>query len=118
MDVSPAGLVGGAALAAQHGVAERIRWIRADLDDGIPASDAGYDLVVCQRFRDPALYPGLAGALRPGGLLVLTVLSEVGDTGGRFRATPGELLPAFAGLDVVDHHEGDGEATLLALRPT
>lgn len=120
LDVSAAGLDGGAELAGRNGVGDRIRWIRADLDDGLPAGprDTGYDLVVCQRFRDPALYPALAAALAPGGLLVLTVLSEVGDEGGRFRAGPGELLAAFGGLDVVDHVERDGEASLLARRAT
>ncbi|RZT86160.1 methyltransferase family protein [Pseudonocardia sediminis] len=147
VDVSTAGLEGGAELAGRHGVADRVRWIRADLDDGLPTEplvadvpDAtrrphaggvpgtedgrpgtedggpGYDLVVCQRFREPSLYPVLAAALRPGGLLVVTVLSEVGDSGGRFRAGPGELLAAFGGLDVVDHLERDGEASLLARR--
>jgi hypothetical protein len=43
------------------------------------------------------------------------VLSSVGDRGGRFRAAPGELLAAFGGaLEVIDHVEGDGEASLFA----
>ncbi|MDN5920605.1 MAG: methyltransferase domain-containing protein [Pseudonocardia sp.] len=119
VDVSATGLAGGAELAERHGVGERIRWVRADLDGGLPAGrdpDGGYDVVVCQRFREPALYPPLAAALRPGGLLAVTVLSEVGDEGGRFRAAPGELLAAFGDLDVLDHVEGDGEASLLARR--
>lgn len=131
VDVSVTGLAGAAQLAVRHGVADRVRWVRADLDGGLPdasvpmlaaplpsAERPGYDLVVCQRFRDPALYPSLAAALRPGGLLVVTVLSEVGDRGGRFRAAPGELRSAFAGLDVVAHVEADGEASLLARRRT
>ncbi len=116
LDVSEAGLRGGAELARRHGVADRVRWVRTDLDDGLPGRPAGYDVVVCQRFRDPALYPALAASLRPGGLLVVTVLSEVGDRGGRFRAPPGELLGAFGDLEVLDHVEGDGEASLLARR--
>lgn len=112
VDVSPVALDAGSALAAANEV--EVRWHLADLDDGLPAGS--WDVIVCQRFRDPALYPALAAALSPGGLLVLTVLSEVGDEGGRFRAVPGELLTAFAGLDVLHHEEGDGEATLLARR--
>jgi hypothetical protein len=46
---------------------------------------------------------------------VVTVLSEVGDEPGRFRAGPGELLAAFGGLDVLAHTERDGEASLVAL---
>lgn len=110
VDVSPVALSAGAALADAHGVT--VRWVESDLDDGLPAGR--YDVVVCQRFRDPTLYPALAAALSRGGLLVVTVLSEVGDEGGRFRAAPGELRSAFGGLDVLHREERDGEATLLA----
>ena len=37
----------------------------------------------------PRLYPRLADGSRPGGLLVVTVLSEVGEEPGRWRAAPG-----------------------------
>lgn len=125
VDVSPV------ALAAGRAQAPDVHWIAADLDDGLPLADlrarhagvdtppaAGpYDVVVCQRFRDPALYPALAGALAPGGLLVVSVLSEVGDAGGPFRAAPGELLAAFGDLDVIDHDEALGRATLVARAP-
>jgi 2-polyprenyl-3-methyl-5-hydroxy-6-metoxy-1,4-benzoquinol methylase len=115
VDVSEVALAGGAALAERHGVGDRLRWWAHDLDAGLPAGCAGpYDAVVCQRFRDPALYPVLAGLLAPGGLLVLTVLSEVDDAPGAFRARPGELADAFGGLSVLDHRERDGEASLLA----
>jgi SAM-dependent methyltransferase len=109
VDVSPVGLAAGAALAPG------VRWIAHDLTAGLPPSCPGpYDVVVCQRYRDPALYPALAAALAPGGLLVLTVLSEVGDSGGPFRAAPGELPAAFPGLEHLAHDEGDGQASLVA----
>lgn len=119
VDAAPAGLALGARLAADAGVT--VRWVSADLERGLPL-DGPYDVVVCQRYRDPSLYPALAGVLAPGGLLVVTVLSTVGDAGGRFRAAPGELRTAFAdpavarGLDVVVDEEGSGEATLVARR--
>lgn len=53
-------------------------------------------MVVCQRFRDAALYRPLAAALAPGGLLLVGVLCAVGDTAGPSRAAPAavaELLP-------------------------
>lgn len=110
VDVSAAGL---GALAGVDGV----RTVRADLDLGLPPECAGpYDVVVCQRFRDPALYPAFVGRLAPGGLLVVTVLSEVDDEPGPFRAPAGELEAAFRGLDVLHHHEGGGEAHLVAVR--
>lgn len=117
VDVSPAALAAGAELVTREQPPGRVRWVEADLDAGFPAEDDRYDLVVCQRFRDPALYPAMAAALAPGGLLVVTVLSEVGDTGGAFRAAPGELTAAFAGLEVLAHREGDGEAHLVARAP-
>ncbi|MEJ2887427.1 class I SAM-dependent methyltransferase [Actinomycetospora aeridis] len=109
VDVSPVGLAAGRELAPD------VRWIEADLDDGLPVRGP-YDVVVCQRFRDPALYPALVELLVPGGLLVISVLSGSGDTGGPFRAPPGELLAAFGHLDVRHHEEGHGEESLLAVR--
>jgi SAM-dependent methyltransferase len=114
-----AGEVGaGEAGAGEAGAGEvgGVRFLVADLDAGLPVRGP-YELVVCQRFRDPALYPALVEALAPGGLLVITVLSSVDEEPGRFRAEPGELLAAFGALEVLAHEEGNGEATLLARRP-
>jgi SAM-dependent methyltransferase len=110
VDVSPVALAAGAALAPG------VTWIPHDLTTGLPVAGP-YEVVVCQRYRDPVLYPALAAALAPGGLLVLTVLSSVGDSGGPFRAAPGELAAAFPGLERLWHVEGEGEATLVARRP-
>jgi SAM-dependent methyltransferase len=118
VDVSPVGLDATGELAARHGVPERVRRHRHDLDAGLPAAvGSGFAVVVCQRFRAPALYPRLAAALAPGGLLAVSVLSGVGGADGPFRAAPGELLAAFADLHVLHHREGDGEAALLARAP-
>jgi SAM-dependent methyltransferase len=118
VDVSGVGLAAGAALAARSGVGDRVRWWQHDLDAGLPPGCAGpYDVVVCQRFRDPRLYPVLSRRLAVGGLLAVTVLSEVGDAGGPWRAAPGELAAAFAGCVVLAQWEGNGEASLLARRP-
>lgn len=115
VDVSAVGLATGAALASRFGVGDRLRWWAHDLDSGLPVGCTGpYEVVVCQRFRDPALYALLAELLADGGLLVLTVLSEVGGEPGPFRARPGELLTAFGGLEVIAHEEGAGEASLVA----
>jgi 2-polyprenyl-3-methyl-5-hydroxy-6-metoxy-1,4-benzoquinol methylase len=113
VDVSPIALAAGEALAARAGVGERVRWWLHDLDDGLPAVGP-YEVVVCQRFRDPARYPALVGRLAPGGLLVVTVLSEVDEGPGPFRASAGELRGAFGSLQVLRHTERDGEASLVA----
>jgi SAM-dependent methyltransferase len=118
VDVAAAGLAAGARLATRHGVGDRVRWIAHDLDDGLPDGCTGpYDVVVCQLFRDPDRYGALTAALAPGGLLAVSVLSEVGAAPGPFRARPGELRAAFAGLDLLLDREGDGEAALLARAP-
>jgi hypothetical protein len=44
----------------------------------------------------------------------VTVLSEVGEGPGPFRASAGELLAAFGALDVLHHVERDGEASIVA----
>jgi SAM-dependent methyltransferase len=118
VDVSPVALRGGAELADRCGVADRIRWHAHDLDAGLPpAIGVGFAVVVCQRFRDPRLNPALAGALAPGGLLVLTVLSRSGGEDGPYRAEPGELPAAFGGLEVLAHRDADGAAALVARAP-
>lgn len=117
IDVSGEGLRAGKALAATSGVVDRVRWWSWDLSDGLPPECAGaYDLVVCQRFRDPALYPVLVDRCAPGALLLVAVLSEVGDAPGPWRAAAGELPAAFSALDVIVQGERDGEASLLARR--
>ena len=117
VDVSPVGLAAGARLAAPPGspvgsAGSPTTWT--------PACRAGcrgpYDVVVCQLFRDPPRYADLVAALAPGGLLAITVLSEVDAEPGPFRAPPGELRTAFSGLETLLDRERDGEATLLARR--
>ena len=119
LDASPVAIASLRAAAAERGLTVDARVV--DLDDGLPGDVShGCALVVCQRFRDPRLYGALASALAPGGVLVVTVLSQVGAASpGPFHAPPGDLLAGFAaaGLDVLRHHEGAGEATLVARRP-
>ncbi|WP_166905394.1 bifunctional 2-polyprenyl-6-hydroxyphenol methylase/3-demethylubiquinol 3-O-methyltransferase UbiG [Mycobacterium sp. DL440] len=116
IDVSAVAISRARHSATHHGVAARCRFEVADLDEGLPAGPA-VDVVVCHRFRDPQLYPALAARLRPSGLLAVCVLSEVGARPGRFRAVPGELEAAFAGLEALAAYEGDGEAWLVARAP-
>lgn len=107
--------------AVRLGLRDHLETRVVDLDAGLPTDLAGRcALVICQRFRDPALYEQLVYMLQPGGVLVVTVLSCVGLDGepGPFHAPPGELVDAFRRLDVVieRHVELDGEATLVARR--
>jgi SAM-dependent methyltransferase len=120
LDVSPVAVELTGIAAHTHGCAERIDARVHDLDAGLPPDAAGASIVVCQRFRDPALYPLIAAALRPGGVAMVTVLSAVGLDGvpGEFHAPPGELERAFTadGFDVLAGAEADGLASIVVRR--
>lgn len=120
VDVSGVAVDKARELAERLDVADRARFVVHDLEAGLPpVADGPFQLVVCQRYRQRDLYPALASRLAPGGVLAVTVLSAVGHRGrpGPFHAPEGELLAAFARLELVHHAEGAGEATLVARRP-
>lgn len=116
-DVSPVAIEQARALAACSGVGDRCRFDVVDLDHGLPSGPLA-DVVYCARFRDRRLDAPMIERLAPGGLLAVIALSQEGSTAGRFRAAPGELRTAFAGLEVIADGEGQGLAWLLARRPT
>ncbi len=111
-------LLESAASTAELG--ERIDARVVDLDDGLPADLHDLDLVVCQRFRDTALYRPVIDRLRPGGLAIVTVLSTGGVRDpGPFHAPEGELLQAFGSdrrCEIVHEREREGLAHLVARR--
>ncbi len=113
VDVSPVAVAHARELAERNDVGCRCRFDVVDLDNGLPPGPS-VEVIFCHRFRDPGLYPAIAGRLASGGLLAISVLSEVGARPGPFRAAPGELAAAFAGLDAVAAGEGGGQAWLLA----
>lgn len=113
LDVSAVAIERARELAHRHAVGDRCRFSVADLDDGLPPG-APVDVVLCHRFRDPRLYPAIVDRLVPGGLLAISVLSEVGAQPGFFRAAAGELGDAFADLWAIAAGEGDGQQWLLA----
>ena len=121
LDTSDVAITALNSAAMSAGVRDRIDSRVVDLDEGFPTElTSSFALVICQRFRDPALYEQLVYALAPDGVLVITVLSQVGASGepGPFHAPPGDLVCAFRefDVDVVRSVELDGEATLVARR--
>lgn len=114
-DISSVAIGQARDLAERCQVHDRCRFSVVDLDDGLPPGEP-MNLIVCHRFRAPHLYSAMVERLAPGGLLAISVLSEVGAGPGTYRAPPGELSLAFAGLDLIDEGEGDGIAWLLARR--
>lgn len=115
VDVSAAAVSAARDLAVQCDVADRCRFEVADLDGGLPA-DPPADVIVCHRFWAPELTGAIIGRLAAGGLLAISVLSEVGAAPGRYRAAAGELDAAFDGLDPIAAGEGEGIAWLVARR--
>jgi SAM-dependent methyltransferase len=120
LDVSDVAIdhLGAAATAA--GLSGRIDARTVDLDQGLPADLDHLDLVVCQRFRDPALSRPIVDRLRAGGLAVITVLSSVGaDDPGPFHASAGELAAAFGAderCEILHQFEGAGVAHVVVRR--
>ncbi len=114
VDVSPVAVELATALADEHGVAHRLRFVSCDLDDGLPPGPP-VDLITCHLFSAPGLDEQIVGRLADGGMLAITVLSEVGAEPGAYRAGPGELLERFGALHILHHHEGDGTASLLGV---
>lgn len=115
LDVSPVAISHARELAQRAAVGNRCRFDVVDFDDGLPAG-APVDVILCCKFRDPRLDRAIIERLAPGGLLAIAALSEVGASAGPFRAAPGELPAAFAGLELLGADEGDGQAWLLARR--
>lgn len=112
VDVSAVAIEQARDLAQRCGVADRTRFDVVDLDDGLPAGPPA-DVIVCAQFSDRRLDAPIRSRLAAGGLLAVSVLSEVGATPGRYRAAPGELTAAFGDLEVLTAGEADGRAWLL-----
>ncbi|MDX5333253.1 MAG: class I SAM-dependent methyltransferase [Gammaproteobacteria bacterium] len=97
-----------------------------------PPPAGTFDVIVVAHFLERALFPALAAALRPGGLLFYQTwtreaVSGRGPANPAYRLESGELLRAFAGLRVLAYREegrvGDAasglrdQAWLVAMRP-
>jgi 2-polyprenyl-3-methyl-5-hydroxy-6-metoxy-1,4-benzoquinol methylase len=115
VDASPVAIDQARELADRCEVLQRCRFSVVDLDDGLPVGEP-MDAIVCHRFRAPQVYPAIVALLAPGGLLAISVLSEVGADPGLYRAPPGELIAAFAELELIAAGEGDGIAWVVARR--
>lgn len=118
LDVSPVAIAAITSCAEADAIDARC----VDLDDGLPSDLGEFELVVCQRFRSPPVIDALPRHVTHGGVLVVTVLSEVGaSTPGPFHAPPGELErllgAACPGWERLHATEGDGEASMVLRRP-
>jgi tellurite methyltransferase len=106
----------------------RITTVECDLERGVPAlAPARYALIVCFRFLHRPLFPAIAAALAPGGVLIYETYRTGQERFGRpthtrFLLEPGELDRAFPALELLHHAELDPEpgpvtSRLVARRP-
>jgi 2-polyprenyl-3-methyl-5-hydroxy-6-metoxy-1,4-benzoquinol methylase len=125
LDVSRVAIDRVRAAADAAGLTDHVDARVVDLDDGIPEGTPNADVIVCQRFRHPQLYPAIIEHLAPGGIAIVTVLSEVGlsevalsQPPGPFRAATGELVTAFDSdeIEILYASEAAGSATIMARR--
>lgn len=122
LDISAEALSRGEAAAVAEGL--EISWIEHDLDNGLPRRLTDYDLIAVMRYLDLSLVKAATEHLRPGGYLICeahlaTDEPVIGPRDPDFRARPGELRAAVAGLEIVEYWEGrtqdpDGRAVALA----
>ena len=89
------------------------RFIRADLEDGSPWPLPGerFEAVVVTNYLHRSLFPKILESLRPGGVLIYETFMLGNERFGRpsnpeFLLRSGELLQAFAGLQVQGFEEG------------
>jgi 2-polyprenyl-3-methyl-5-hydroxy-6-metoxy-1,4-benzoquinol methylase len=120
LDVSRVAIERVRAAAETAGCTDHVDARVVDLDDGIPEGTPIADVIVCQRFRHPQLYPSIIEHLAPGGVAIVTVLSAVGlaQPAGPFHAPAGELVAGFdgAGLEILYASEAAGAATVMVRR--
>jgi len=108
VDISKAGLQNLAERARRAGFRNDIHLIQADLTEWRPEK-AVYDLVFVTRYLDRDAFPNLIEAVRSGGLLLYrtfhTDLLRLRDYESTFLLQPGELLQAFAHLQILAYEE-------------
>ena len=108
VDVSPVAVGFAHELAERCGVSDRCGFGVFDLDVGLPDGPPA-DVIVCHLFRDPRLDKAIIERLAPGGLLAMSVLSEVDHGPGPFRMARGELRAAFTSLTTIAEGDAPGE---------
>jgi SAM-dependent methyltransferase len=102
-----------------------IRLVQADLEEAqLPA--AAFSLILCVQYLQRSLFPLIARALKPAGMLLFETFTsaQLNYSGGprnpAYLLDPGELRMAFSELHLLFYRElnaGQGIASLVAQRP-
>ena len=111
----------GAIKSHAHG----IQIVQANLEE-VQLADASFSLVLCFQYLHRSLFPQIACALKPGGLLLFETFTraqlnyEGGPRNPAYLLEPGELRTAFPELNLQFYRElnaGQGIASLVAQKP-
>ena len=75
-----------------------------------PPAEKSFDVIVVSYYLERTLFPALARALKPGGLIYYQTFiqlpnPESGPKNPAYRLAPGELLQTFANFDVLAYYE-------------
>ena len=90
--------------------------LQADLDTD-PLPQPPFAAIVVVSYLQRSLFDALAAALAPDGLLVYETFTRAHPrVKPAYALAPGELLEAFGALEVLDQHETDGRAGIVARR--
>jgi len=108
MDISKTGLAEARQQAEQRKL--RITFEQRDLTDGLLPATA-FDLILVFFYLERSLFPQIAAALKPGGILLYKTYTREqlrlggGPTHPMHLLESNELLRAFAGLRILHYHE-------------
>ena len=111
VDLLPDALAMAEQLASRMGVAIQCR--RMDLRKQRPPVDEAFDAILMVRFLERSLFPWMAAALRPGGLLILETFARDIPRGcppraPRWKLAPQEALRSLGGdqaLQILEYFE-------------
>jgi SAM-dependent methyltransferase len=118
IDISPVGIDLARQYVEGMRVAHRCTFTVVDLHNGLPPGPP-VELVFSNLYWTPKLTRPLVDRLTPGGILAVSHVSEADVGPGEWRIPAGELTRAFtpiAELEILDDHEADGMARILARR--
>jgi SAM-dependent methyltransferase len=102
--------------------AEKVEFVKADLEDGSPWPLAGrrFAAIVVTNYLHRPLFPRIAESLEEGGVLIYETFMIGNERYGRpsnpqFLLRPGELLEAFATLTPLGFEQGRVDSPKLAM---
>lgn len=121
VDISLVALKRGLKAARSQNLDGQALFALVDMDHFRPPK-AGFDLICVIRFLSRDLFPAIASALKPGGLLLCATLNwrytkASPETPAVYLLSPGELGQAFADLEIVETCECGDMSFLAARRP-